>query len=262
MHFHTETKRNLEQLLNISSFIMEVRTQEPARKRQKTILDFVRHKVTAEEKAEERNKLAWTEICRDDLNIRYRVVLGPEECDQVFLQLEQEVEYLTGELAQVKVYGKVHPIPRQHAAYGDPGVEYKYSGTRVEARAWTPALARLREVVEREAAASYNFVLVNRYRDGGDKMGDHKDDEKELSREVPIASLSLGAARDFVFKHEDRRTNGLAPVKLVLEPGCLLLMLPPTNRRWVHGLPARKGCAEPRINLTFRQIVVNKMPIT
>ena len=36
-----------------------------------------------------------------------------------------KVEYF-----QVKVFGKLHPIPRRQSAYGDPGVEYKYSGTR------------------------------------------------------------------------------------------------------------------------------------
>ena len=41
-----------------------------------------------------------------------------------------------------------------------------------------------------------------RYKDGRDKMGFHKDDEKELSKDVPIASLTLGAERDFVFKHQ------------------------------------------------------------
>ena len=36
-------------------------------------------------------------------------------------------------------------------------------------------------------------------------MGEHKDDEKELDPDVPIASISLGQARDFYFKHQDAR---------------------------------------------------------
>merc|ERR1712226_46503 len=110
-------------------------------------------------------------------------------------------------------------------------------------------------LVERETGHTYNFVLVNRYKDGGDKMGDHKDDEKELNTETPIASLSLGADRDFIFKHDDRNGRKIANVKLVLKSGMLLLMHYPTNKKWVHGLPARKGCREPRINPTFRHIL-------
>lgn len=143
---------------------------------------------------------------------------------------------------------------RQHAAYGDPGVTYRYSGVTLEARAWTPALARLRQVVEDATGHSYNFVLVNRYKDGRDKMGEHRDDERELCRATPIASLSLGAERDFVLRPVDRKANPAAPVKVALRPGTLLLMLPPTNEEWVHGVPARAACTLPRINLTFRRV--------
>ncbi len=73
---------------------------------------------------------------------------------------------------------------------------------------------------------------------------------------MPIASLTLGAERDFIFRHQDRRTNHLADEKLILTDGLLLLMHSPTNRWWYHGLPPRKKCTTPRINLTFRRIVV------
>ena len=86
-------------------------------------------------------------------------------------------------------------------------------------------------------------------------MGFHKDDEKELSRDVPIASLTLGAERDFIFRHQDKRTKQIPDEKLVLTDGLLLLMHAPTNRLWYHGLPVRKKCTAPRINLPFRSIV-------
>ena len=47
----------------------------------------------------------------------------------MFDKLESEIEYFTGPLAQVKIFGKSHPIPRQQSAYGDPGLTYRYSGT-------------------------------------------------------------------------------------------------------------------------------------
>ena len=81
----------------------------------------------------------------------------------------------------------------------------------------------------------------------------HKDDEKELCRETPIASLTLGAERDFVFKHEDKAAK-IVDEKLLLQDGLLLLMHAPTNRFWYHAIPQRKACKIPRINLTFRQI--------
>jgi alkylated DNA repair dioxygenase AlkB len=50
--------------------------------------------------------------------------------------------------------------------------------------------------------------LYCRYRDGRDYIAEHRDDEKDLDPSVPIASLSLGQARDFVYKHRDARKRG------------------------------------------------------
>lgn len=47
-----------------------------------------------------------------------------------------------------------------------------------------------------------------RYRDGNDHIGEHKDNETELDKNTPIASLSLGQQRLFVLKHQDCRKKG------------------------------------------------------
>lgn len=102
-------------------------------------------------------------------------------------------------------------------------------------------------------------VSSHRYKDGLDHMGEHRDDERELDPCCPIASVSLGAARDFVFRHRNSRggvgKGGPPPVKLELAHGSLLLMNAPTNTHWYHSLPVRKKCQAPRINLTFRRIL-------
>ena len=99
----------------------------------------------------------------------------------------------------------------------------------------------------------------SRYKDGQDHMGEHRDDEKELDPLCPIASVSLGVARDFIFRHRDTRGNQarrqIEPVKLELAHGSLLLMNSPTNTFWYHSLPVRKRISQPRINLTFRRIL-------
>ena len=91
-------------------------------------------------------------------------------------------------------------------------------------------------------------------------MGEHKDDEDDLVHGHPIASLSLGQPRDFVFRHGDSRGKNakrkIDPVKLVLEHGSLLMMLYPTNTYWYHSLPARKSAQGIRINMTFRLMKV------
>ena len=47
-------------------------------------------------------------------------------------------------------------------AYGDPGIKYKYSGTSIEAKPWSPTLVYLRDQVKASTGHLYNFVLVNR----------------------------------------------------------------------------------------------------
>ena len=101
--------------------------------------------------------------------------------------------------------------------------------------------------------------LISRYRNGSDYIGEHRDDEKDLARDHPIASLSLGQNRNFVFKHCDSRgkkaKRDIAPVKIELKHGGLLMMKHPTNRYWYHSLPQRKQLRNPRINMTFRKMV-------
>lgn len=122
--------------------------------------------------------------------------MSSSESRRLFRALEEEVEYLSPETTRIKLFGKLHDIPRRNVGYGDKGVVYKYSGLSLEAKEWTATLREIKSAVESASGHSYNFVLVNRYADGGDCMGEHRDDEEELDPDVPIASLSLGAARD------------------------------------------------------------------
>ena len=124
------------------------------------------------------------------------VNFSSSESRRLFRALEEEVEYLSPETTRIRLFGKLHDIPRRNVGYGDKGVVYKYSGLSLEAKEWTPTLREIKSDVESASGHSYNFVLVNRYADGGDCMGEHRDDEAELDPDVPIASLSLGAARD------------------------------------------------------------------
>ncbi|KAK0138116.1 DNA oxidative demethylase ALKBH2 [Merluccius polli] len=200
----------------------------------------------------------WRNIDAEGLDCDYALLFTQEEADSLFGRLETEVVYLTGHEARVQVFGKVHDIPRKQAVYGEPGLNYTYSGVTHCARQWTPTLEYIRDAVTKVTGQVFNFVLVNRYKDGQDHMGEHRDDERELDPLCPIASVSLGASRDFVFRHRDARGRGarrMEPVKLQLVSGSLLLMNPPTNTYWYHSLPRRRAVLQPRINLTLRRIL-------
>ena len=162
---------------------------------------------------------------------------------------------------QVQVYGRLHPVPRLVCWYGDPGCSYRYSGLCHQPLAWTPPLQQLRSLLRDQLGWDFNSLLLNRYRSGADRMGWHADDEPELAADHPIASLSLGVARPLQFRPRPAGRRGPSPLSagqpplaLELGDGDLLLMEPPSQAHWQHGLPSRRKIAAERINLTFRRI--------
>jgi len=94
-------------------------------------------------------------------------------------------------------------------------------------------------------------VLLNLYRGGRDSMGWHSDDEPELGAEPVIASLSLGATRDFSLR---QKKPGAQKIKMALPSGSLLVMSGRLQHCWQHQLPKTQLPVGERINLTFRLI--------
>jgi alkylated DNA repair dioxygenase AlkB len=152
----------------------------------------------------------------------------------------------------ISVYGRRHPMPRLTCWMADPGCTYRYSGLENVIEPWTPLAEEIRRHIATETGWSFNSLLLNLYRDGRDSMGWHADDEPELDPDAPIASLSLGACRTLRFRPRLPATAAVVPLDLA--HGDLLLMDPPTQRLWQHGLPRRLRVCAPRLNLTFRVV--------
>jgi alkylated DNA repair dioxygenase AlkB len=173
--------------------------------------------------------------------------LDEDEADRLFAAVRREAAWTQ---EQIRIAGRVSPVPRLTAWHADPGVAYAYSGVRHQPIPWTPALTQIRERVEGAARQTFNGVLANLYRDGRDSVGWHADDEAELTGSA-IASVSLGAPRRFVFRMKDRPTR---KVDTVLPPGSLLIMDAVCQRHWHHSIPKTTVPVGPRINLTFRRL--------
>ena len=168
------------------------------------------------------------------------------ESDLYLEKLKQEVNW---QQEGIRLFGKQLPLPRLTAWYGDKG--YTYSGLYNAPQPWLPVLLELKERVEQASGHEYNSVLLNLYRSGQDSMGWHSDDEKELAS--GIASLSFGGERRFGFRHRYQKEQ--SPVRLTLQHGSLLLMQGTTQQYWQHQVPKIARAVEPRINLTFRQVL-------
>lgn len=138
-------------------------------------------------------------------------------------------------------------------------------------------LDELRKITEIFTCSTYNFCLVNYYATGADSISYHSDDERFLGPDPSIASLSLGAKRDFLMKHKplpaaphppgeslaippasQATTVEGKPLKLALGSGDMVLMRGRTQAHWLHSIPKRKGgeAEKGRINITFRRALV------
>ncbi|KAJ9319418.1 hypothetical protein DTO271D3_187 [Paecilomyces variotii] len=121
-------------------------------------------------------------------------------------------------------------------------------------------LETVRKQIESVCGATFNFCLINYYASGEDSISYHSDDERFLGPEPTIASLSLGARRDFLMKHKPFQSGGeRGTLKLPLGSGDMVVMRGETQANWLHSIPKRKGGGEAdrgRINITFRKAIV------
>lgn len=209
-----------------------------------------------------KENIKWQIVTRTHLSLKYAIIFSDSVAEGLFWQLEKEVEYYNQTLLKVNIYDKWYNVPRKIGAYGDEGIDYVFSGIHLRSKPWSPTVLQLKKCVERLTRETYNFVLVNRYANGKDYIGEHRDDEKDLVVEAPIASLSLGEPRDFRLRHMECRgkfpKRDIPPIKITLQHGSLLLMEYPTNLFWYHSLPIRKKSSGVRINLTFRKMRQSK----
>ena len=174
-----------------------------------------------------------------------------DEADRLFEELLRDTPWQEETLT---MYGKPYKVPRLISWHGDR--DYTYSHTRHIANAWTAPLRGLQQRAEAEAGTKFNSVLLNLYRNGQDSVSWHADDENDLGPAPIIASLSLGAARDFKLRPKQKTNDGTdrKSFSLKLEHGSCLVMGAGLQSTWEHAIPKTNKPLAPRINLTFRWI--------
>jgi alkylated DNA repair dioxygenase AlkB len=174
------------------------------------------------------------------------------QSDFYFNQLLNEIPWQHDE---VMMFGKKIITKRMTAWYGDEGCSYVYSNIKRNPLTWTNTLSEIKNLIEKKANTQFNSCLLNLYHDGSESMAYHSDDEPMLEQNGAIASVSFGAERRFLFRHNRHKENQVPVVELMLNHGSLLLMQGEIQNNWKHALPASAKIKSPRINLTFRTIV-------
>lgn len=163
--------------------------------------------------------------------------------DELLGQIREETAW---EERHIIALGKPVLQPRLVGWAGE--LPYLYSGQTLEPRAPTPALAALWQAVEEVTGTRFNHAVLNLYRDEKDHVALHADNEPELGRCPTIASVSLGATREFVIKAKGRRYWK----RMRLLHGSLLVMGGTFQHRYRHAVSKETQPTEPRINVTLR----------
>lgn len=179
----------------------------------------------------------------------YGKVMEQNVAAEYFQQLSKSIDWKNDEAI---IFGRHIITKRKVAWYGDTNYLYTYSNKTKQTLQWTKDLSALKEITEAVTGEKFNSCLLNLYHNGDEGMAWHSDDEKSLGKNTAIASLSFGAERKFAFRHKRSKET----TSLTLESGSLLLMKDATQSNWLHSLPKAKKITQPRINLTFRTMIV------
>lgn len=183
----------------------------------------------------------------------YGLVFSTAESDSLLVTLLSDIPWCHDE---VVIHGKRIVTARQVAWYGDADFSYTYSGITRTARPWTGTLLSIKARVEERmlsvSPTTFNCCLLNLYSNGNEGMSWHSDDEKELGPDTVIASVSFGATRKFAFKHKRTKEKR----ELMLQHGQLIVMRGATQSHWLHAIMKSARVHEPRVNLTFRTMLV------
>ena len=167
--------------------------------------------------------------------------LTPPEAQALFASV-QSLPWTRG-----KFMGRA--VPREEVWIGP--YPYKFSGRTLQPAAWTPYIEALRDKIRARYGGDYNSVLLNRYADARDSVSWHSDDEPEMDSSHPIASLSLGASREFLVRPIASKT----PVRTcILTSGSLLVMPAGFQEKYQHCVPKLQTPCGTRVNLTFRRM--------
>ena len=147
-----------------------------------------------------------------------------------------------------------HAVPREEVWMGP--YAYKFSGRTLVPVPWTSQIEAIKEKIRRKYGGDYNSVLLNRYVNEQDSVSWHSDDEPEMDSDHPIASLSLGASREFLIR---TITNKKSVQSYILTSGSLLVMPPGFQQQYQHCVPKSQTPCSTRFNLTFRRMKLEKV---
>lgn len=181
----------------------------------------------------------------DNAIIKYQKdFLSISESSELYEHLISTIEW---NQSTIKMWGKTINIPRLQTWMSNEGIKASLY-LKTESLKWDPKIKEIKKRIESILHCEFDYVLLNYYRDGNDYISYHSDGEAIEQSKGVIASISLGATRRFLLRHNESKEI----IEYSLFPGSLLVMDHITQMYWKHSVPKQKKIIHGRINLTFR----------
>lgn len=208
------------------------------------------------ESDESKPKISVTQPVPQSFLIRYAFNL--DEIKKYYKMLSQ----LPWRVQQTEVAGKLYMPKRETLGFADVkstnlldnrsfyGITYPNYFRELRSKVQSIIMNNISEM---EKTPDMNYTWGNRYRDGSDKVGKHKDNEKWHCKIDPIISASFGDYRHFDIYDDYKRIE-----RVDLGFGDIFLMMPGFQQLYYHAVPTQKSVTDSRINLTFRTIDRNE----
>lgn len=173
--------------------------------------------------------------------------ISQEESDEILKYLLYDIKWKTVE--RTLNDGTSYNLPRLQNWMADPNVDAQLY-QKGPALPWSEPILKIKANLEKLYSTTFDYVLMNYYRDGNDKIGFHRDDEAETEDTSFIASVSFGATRKFkIIPRKGKKPK----YNYDLSHGSLVVMRGETQLNWLHSIPSQPSILLPRINLTFRK---------
>ncbi len=128
---------------------------------------------------------------------------------------------------------------------------YYYDKFELPVQRWSQTLWNIKIRLANHVDTAFNSVLLNKYKDGKDKINWHSDKEDQLGPDPTIACVNFGATRKFHFLEKE---TGIKEA-ITVSHGDVLVMWGGCQARYLHAILPEKEVKEPRISLTFRRVI-------
>ena len=126
----------------------------------------------------------------------YPHFLDDNESQQLLKYLLGDVNWKT--VPRASNEGVTYDLPRLQNWMADCGVNAQLY-QKGDPLAWTDLILEIKNKLEKlYYPSTFDYVLMNLYRNGDDKIGLHHDDEAKGDTNNVIASISVGATRRFI----------------------------------------------------------------